>query len=106
MLASYVCAQVREAMAALLVAVSRSRSVHFYEVVPLHSLLGVMAVDVPSVAACIQAILLPSYFPNPDEGAVSSLACGLSSLLPSLSTCSRCKSRSSEAPASGSKLVT
>ncbi len=66
--------QVREAMAQLLVAVSRSRSLHFYEVVPLDALLSVMAVDAPSVSGPIQSILLPSYFPDPDEGAVSDMS--------------------------------
>ncbi len=40
----FVPLQVREAMTQLLVAVSRSRSLHFYEVVPLDALFSVMAV--------------------------------------------------------------
>lgn len=56
-------------MADLLVAVSTCRSLHFYEVVPLAELLQVMAVDAPAVSARVQSILLPSYFPGPEEGA-------------------------------------
>ena len=62
--------QVREAMASLLVAVSKTRALHFYEVVPLDALLAVMASDAPSVSHKIQQMLVPSYFPNPEEGAV------------------------------------
>ena len=37
----------------------------------MDSLLAVMASDVPAVANKIQSILVPSYFPNPEEGSVS-----------------------------------
>ena len=63
--------QVREAMASLLVATSKTRTLHFYEVVPLDVLLAVMASDVPAVSQRIQQMLVPSYFPNPTEGSVS-----------------------------------
>lgn len=66
--------KVREALATLLVAVSASRSLHFYDVVALPQLLDVMAHDAPPVARRIHQILLPSYFPNVQEGAVSECA--------------------------------
>ncbi|KAL6746182.1 condensin II non structural maintenance of chromosomes subunit-domain-containing protein [Haematococcus lacustris] len=62
--------KVREAMAALLSAVSKTRGLHFYEVVPLEMLLAVMSSDVPPVSQAIQQILVPSYFPNPEEGSL------------------------------------
>ena len=57
-------------MAQLLGALSSSRSLHFYDVVPLDMLLDAMAHDAPSVSHKIQAILVPSYFPSPQEGSV------------------------------------
>lgn len=62
--------QVREAMAALLAAVQRTRAIHFYDVVPLEGLLAVLACDAPSVSHTIQQVLVPTYFPNPEEGSV------------------------------------
>jgi len=64
---------VREAMAALLAAVQRTRAIHFYDVVPLEGLLAVMACDAPSVSHKIQQVLVPTYFPNPKEGSVSAV---------------------------------
>ena len=55
-------------MAKLLCALSSSRAIHFYDVVPLGLLLDAMSQDSPSVSTRIQSILVPSYFPNPEEG--------------------------------------
>ncbi|KAF5833222.1 condensin II non structural maintenance of chromosomes subunit-domain-containing protein [Dunaliella salina] len=60
--------KVREAMASLLAAVQRTRVIHFYDVVPLEGLLAVMASDAPSVSHKVQQVLVPTYFPNPQEG--------------------------------------
>lgn len=70
--------QVREAMASLLCALSSSRAIHFYDVVPLDMLLDAMAHDQPSVSHKIQSILVPSYFPSPEEGSVSLIEGGRS----------------------------
>ncbi|GLC38313.1 hypothetical protein PLESTB_001749400 [Pleodorina starrii] len=60
---------VREALADLLVAVSSSRSLHFWGVVPPEELLEVIAADsAPAVARKIARMLVPSYFPNAREG--------------------------------------
>ncbi len=90
-LATPVCnrAQVREAMAALLAAVQRTRAIHFYDVVPLEDLLAVMACDAPSVSHKIQQVLVPTYFPNPEEGSVGgSIDADTCVLLPRLKTSS------------------
>ena len=60
--------KVREGMADLLVAISSSRTLHFYDVCPVEMLLDVMAHDCSSVGLKVQSILVPSYFPNPEEG--------------------------------------
>ncbi len=40
------------------------------QVVPLELLLDVMARDAPAVSSRIQSILVPSYYPDPQQGAV------------------------------------
>lgn len=82
--------KVREALASLLVAVSSSRSLHFYDVVPLPQLLDVMAHDAVPVARRIHQILLPSYFPNVQEGAVSPCSRGSALCMP---TCKGCRKK-------------
>ncbi|WIA12344.1 hypothetical protein OEZ85_012395 [Tetradesmus obliquus] len=67
--------RVREAMADLLLCISTSRGLHFWEVVPLEVLLeqlvgaGAAAPGSSSVAQKLHQLLVPSYFPNPQEGA-------------------------------------
>jgi hypothetical protein len=57
-----------------------SRGLHFWEVVPLEVLLeqlvgtGAAAPGSSSVAQKLHQLLVPSYFPNPQEGAVSAPA--------------------------------
>jgi hypothetical protein len=57
-----------------------SRGLHFWEVVPLEVLLeqlvgtGAAAPGSRSVAQKLHQLLVPSYFPNPREGAVSAAA--------------------------------
>jgi hypothetical protein len=57
-----------------------SRGLHFWEVVPLEVLLeqlvgtGAAAPGSSSVAQKLHQLLVPSYFPNPQEGAVSTAA--------------------------------
>jgi hypothetical protein len=56
-----------------------SRGLHFWEVVPLEVLLeqlvgsGAAAPGSSSVAQKLHQLLVPSYFPNPQEGAVSEI---------------------------------
>ena len=65
---------------------STSRGLHFWEVVPLDVLLeqmgggaGVTAGPCDSaVAQRLHQLLVPSYFPNPEDGAVSAVRAGLS----------------------------
>ncbi|EFJ53143.1 hypothetical protein VOLCADRAFT_86123 [Volvox carteri f. nagariensis] len=60
---------VREALADLLVAVSGSRGLQFWGVVPPEELLEVIAVDkAPGVTRKISKMLVPSFFPNAQEG--------------------------------------
>ncbi|KAF6261308.1 condensin II non structural maintenance of chromosomes subunit-domain-containing protein [Scenedesmus sp. NREL 46B-D3] len=67
--------RVREAMADLLLCISTSRGLHFWEVVPLEVLLeqlvgaGAAGPGSSSVAQKLHQLLVPSYFPNPQEGA-------------------------------------
>ncbi|KAL3138948.1 hypothetical protein ABBQ32_005760 [Trebouxia sp. C0010 RCD-2024] len=60
--------KVRTAVADLLLAVMRVRELHFVDIVDVEELLGAMAQDVPQVAHRIQKLLLPSYFPDGNEG--------------------------------------
>lgn len=65
-------AGVREALVDLLVAVSRSRGLAFWGVVPPEDLLEAIVSDrAPTVAGKISRMLLPSFFPNAQEGSVS-----------------------------------
>ncbi|KXZ52217.1 hypothetical protein GPECTOR_10g848 [Gonium pectorale] len=62
-------AGVREALTDLLVGVSSCRGLHFWGVVPPEQLLEAVAGDAePAVARKIARILIPSYFPNAQEG--------------------------------------
>eukprot|EP00775_Hariotina_reticulata_P006481 gene6481-6708_t len=68
-------ASVRDAMADLLLCISTSRGLHFWEVVPLEVLLAEMAEARSShasaaggVAQKLHQLLVPSYFPGPEEG--------------------------------------
>ncbi|GAX76010.1 hypothetical protein CEUSTIGMA_g3453.t1 [Chlamydomonas eustigma] len=60
--------KVREAMASLLAALSSCRNLHFYDIVPVDMMLDVMAHDSPIISTKIQALLVPTYFPCPEEG--------------------------------------
>lgn len=63
------------------IACRTSRGLHFWEVVPLEVLLeqlvgaGAAAPGSSSVAQKLHQLLVPSYFPNPQEGAVSAACC-------------------------------
>lgn len=62
---------VRGALMDLLVAVAGCRGLHFWTVVPPEELLDAVASDAdPEVARKIAQILVPSYFPNAQEGPV------------------------------------
>jgi hypothetical protein len=57
---------------------STSRGLHFWEVVPLDVLLGQLAAEGQAggaggsvIAQKLHQLLVPSYFPGPDEGVVS-----------------------------------
>jgi hypothetical protein len=62
---------------------STSRGLHFWEVVPLDVLLGQLADEshaggTSSTAQKLHQLLVPSYFPGPEEGVVSCLcSCAL-----------------------------
>ncbi|GIL49988.1 hypothetical protein Vafri_6095 [Volvox africanus] len=60
---------VREALADMLTALSATRSLNFWGVVPPEELLEVIAVEKnPAVTRKISKMLVPSYFPNAQEG--------------------------------------
>ncbi|PNH03936.1 Condensin-2 complex subunit G2 [Tetrabaena socialis] len=64
-------AAIRAALTDLLVAVSACRGLNFWAVVPPEALLEAVARDAePEVARKITQILVPSYFPNAQEGPV------------------------------------
>ncbi len=44
------------------------RDLSFVDVVPLDTLLDVLASDSPQVAQRVHRLLLPSYFPGPEDG--------------------------------------
>ena len=51
---------------------SSSRGLHFWEVVDLDTLLQAMVEDTaPEVVSKLHRLLLPSYYPGPEEGTVS-----------------------------------
>jgi hypothetical protein len=63
----------------LVVCCSTSRGLHFWEVVPLDVLLGQLAIESQggsgggsTTAQKLHQLLVPSYFPGPEEGVVSS----------------------------------
>ncbi|KAK9830117.1 hypothetical protein WJX72_009857 [[Myrmecia] bisecta] len=60
--------KVRVAFADLLLAIMSVRALHFVDIVALDTLLDVMATDAPPVSERIQRLLLPSYFPDVEEG--------------------------------------
>lgn len=62
---------------------STSRGLHFWEVVPLDVLLGQLAAESQggsgggsAAAQKLHQLLVPSYFPGPEEGVVSSGVAG------------------------------
>ncbi len=60
--------KVRTTLLDILHAVRCVRDVHYWELVPLDALLQLIATDTNAVSSKIQALLLPSFFPNLEEG--------------------------------------
>ncbi|CAL8463631.1 g3165 [Coccomyxa elongata] len=59
---------VRVALADMLLAIGSLRDLSFVDVVPLDTLLDVLATDCAPVAQRVHRLLVPSYFPGPEDG--------------------------------------
>ncbi|BDA48499.1 Condensin-2 complex subunit G2 [Coccomyxa sp. Obi] len=59
---------VRVALADMLLAIGSLRDLSFVDVVPLDTLLNVLATDSAPVAQRVHRLLVPSYFPGPEDG--------------------------------------